>query len=184
MQCSKTAVNDQTDDDLKLFREAVADVKPLRTQAKVADKPKPKPYPHQRIADEKKVIEELAKNLSDEWLELSGDELNYCRDGVSRQIMRRLRSGRYVIEAELDLHGLRRDQAKQELVLFIRECQLKKLRCVRIIHGKGQRSPNKKPVLKIKTAGWLKQMDQILAYCTAPGTDGGTGALYVLLKRQ
>ena len=177
-------MNDSVDEDLKLFREAVADVKPLKTQSKVNDKPKPKPYPHQRIADEKKVIEELATNLSDEWQELSGDELNYARDGVSRQIMRRLRTGRYIIEAELDLHGLRRDQAKQELVWFIRECQLKTLRCVRIIHGKGQRSPNKKPVLKTKTAGWLKQMDEILAYCTAPNTDGGTGALYVLLKRR
>ena len=177
-------MNSENDDDLKLFREAVADVKPLKTQNKISEKPKPKPYPQQRIADEKKVIEELAEKLSDEWLELSGDELNYCRDGVSRQIMRRLRGGRYIIEAELDLHGLRRDQAKQELVLFIRECQLKTLRCVRIIHGKGQRSPNKQPVLKTKTAGWLKQMDEVLAYCTAPNTDGGTGALYVLLKRR
>ena len=177
-------MNDSIDDDLKLFREAVADVKPLKVQAKVNDKPKPPPYPHQRIADEEKVIEELAGHLSDEWQELSGDELNYARDGVSRQIMRRLRNGRYIIEAELDLHGLRRDQAKQELVWFIRECQLNALRCVRIIHGKGQRSPNKKPVLKTKTAGWLKQMDEILAYCTAPKTDGGTGALYVLLKKR
>ena len=176
-------MNDETDDDIKLFRDAVADVKPLKFQVKVSDRPKPQPYPSQRIADEKKVVEELAGKLSDEWQELSGDELNYRRDGVSQQIMRRLRNGRYVIEAELDLHGLRRDQAKQELVWFIRECQLKKLRCVRFIHGKGQRSPNKQPVLKTKTAGWLKQMDEILAYCTAPVTDGGTGALYVLLKR-
>ena len=177
-------MNDSLDEDIKFFRDAVADVKPLKTQVKAHDRPKPKPYPNQRIADEQKVIEELADNLSDEWQELSGDELNYCRDGISRQIMRRLRNGRYIIEAELDLHGLRRDQAKQELVWFIQQCQLKALRCVRIIHGKGQRSPNKQPVLKSKTAAWLKQMDEILAYCTAPNTDGGTGALYVLLKRR
>ena len=167
-----------------LFRSAVADVRPLKSEKSLSDKPKPKPIPNQRIADEKKVIEALSDNLSDEWQELSGDELNYARDGISRQIMRRLRTGRYIIEAELDLHGLRREQAKQELVWFIRECQVNGFRCVRIIHGKGQRSPNKQPVLKTKTASWLKQMDEILAYCTAPKTDGGTGALYVLLKRN
>lgn len=177
-------MSDNSDDDLKLFRDAVADVKPLKTQAKISGRPKPRPYPYQRVADEKKVVEQLAGELSDEWQELSGDELNYRRDGVSLQIMRRLRNGRYIIENELDLHGLRRDQAKLQLVWFIRESQLKNIRCVRIIHGKGQRSPNKQPVLKSKTAGWLKQMDEVLAYCTAPPTDGGSGALYVLLKKR
>lgn len=180
----RQAVSTGIKDDIKLFRDAVGDVKPLNTEPTVNEKPRPEPFPHQRVADDKSVIETLADEMPDEWLELSGDELNYSRDGVSRQVVRRLRGGRYVIEAELDLHGLRRDQAKQELVLFIKACRLKSVRCVRIIHGKGQRSPNKKPVLKSKTAGWLKRMDEVLAYCTAPGTDGGTGALYVLLKRR
>ena len=171
-------------DDAKLFRDAVADVRPLKTENKVSEKPRPKPYPKQHIADEQNVLEELATGISDEWIELSGDELNYARDGISRQIMRRLRTGRYIIEAELDLHGLRRDEAKRELIWFIKECSLNGFRCARIIHGKGQRSPNKQPVLKTKTANWLKQMDSVLAYCTAPKTDGGTGALYVLLKKK
>ncbi len=173
-----------SDDDAKLFRESMAGVRPLKNDNKVSEKPKPQPYPKQRIADELKVLEELSDSISDEWVELSGDELSYARNGISRQIMRRLRSGRYIIEAELDLHGLRRDEAKKELVRFIKECSLKGIRCVRIIHGKGQRSPKKQPILKTKTANWLKQMDSVLAYCTAPKTDGGTGALYVLLKKK
>jgi len=178
-----STVND-SDDDAKLFRDAVADVRPLNTENKFSDKPKPQPYPKQKIADEHNVLEELADGISDEWIELSGDELDYARNGISRQIMRRLRTGRYIVEAELDLHGLRRDEAKRELMWFIKEVTLNGLRCVRIIHGKGQRSPNKQPVLKTKTANWLKQMDSVLAYCTAPKTDGGTGALYVLLKKR
>lgn len=173
-----------SDDDAKLFRDAVADVRPLKVESKVSEKPKPQPYPKQKIADERKVLEELATDLSDEWLELSGDELSYARNGISNQIMRRLRSGRYIIEAELDLHGLRSDEAKKELVWFIKQCSFNRFRCARIIHGKGQRSPNKQPVLKTKTANWLMQMDSVLAYCTAPKTDGGTGALYVLLKKK
>jgi len=171
------------DDNTDLFRRAIAGTRILKPDSRPPDKPKPAPLPTQRFADERKVMDELRDDPGEEWQELSGDELNYARSGISQKIMHRLRKGYYKIEAELDLHGLRREQAKKELLWFMAECRVNRFRCVRIIHGKGQRSPDKIPVLKTKTAYWLKQMDDVLAYCTAPPTDGGTGALYVLLKK-
>jgi DNA-nicking Smr family endonuclease len=103
---------------------------------------------------------------------------------VQRNVFRKLRRGEYLIEQELDLHGHRVLQARETLVQFLRDARIQGHRCVRIVHGKGLRSPAKKSVLKQKVHHWLKQRDEILAFCTARSFDGGTGAIYVLLKRK
>ena len=88
------------------------------------------------------------------------------------------------IEAELDLHGLTAERAEPMLATFLAECQQQQIRCVRVIHGKGWGSRDNRPVLKSKVNYWLRQSDAVLAFCSATIEDGGTGALYILLKRQ
>lgn len=111
----------------------------------------------------------------------TGEELAYVRPGLPRQILRRLRC-QWVAQAELDLHGLNRNQARHELAAFLHECRRRGVRCVRVVHGKGMRSKNREPVLKVLVRYWLMQRDEVLAYVQARPADGGGGAVMVLLK--
>lgn len=171
-----------------LFRQAVSGsrrlhdnrVKPYRTRVK--------PIPRQRLIDEQTVLDETLQPLSLDVVIDSGvdseDEVSFARSGVQQNVMRKLRRGQYRIEAELDLHRMTSEQAHNELRDFIVQCQKQHVRCVRIIHGKGLGSQNKVPVLKSRVNSWLRQWDNILAFCSARKYDGGTGALYVLLRRK
>ena len=114
--------------------------------------------------------------------EAHGDEPNFLRPGLSRQVLRKLRSGTWVIQNQLDLHGLDRHEAREALAGFIARCVKRGVRCVRVIHGKGLGSKNREPVLKTKVKHWLAQREEVLAYCQARPVDGGSGALVVLLK--
>jgi DNA-nicking Smr family endonuclease len=114
----------------------------------------------------------------------SGEELLFSRPGIQKSVFKKLRTGKYTVEAELDLHGMFVNEARKLVSAFINDAQARGLRCVRIIHGKGLSSPNKMPVLKNKTNQWLQQMDAVLAFSSALPVDGGTGAVYVLLKRR
>jgi len=144
---------------------------------------KPQPIPFQHIADERAA---LAESLSDEFDAeslLDTDEgLSYTRTGIGSDVVKKLRKGHWVIQAQLDLHGLRRDQARDSLGEFLRRCLRNEHRCVRIIHGKGLGSVNKEPVLKNKVKNWLIQKDEVLAFSQATAADGGAGALIVLLR--
>lgn len=169
--------------DAELFRQAVADVRPLPPHGRVLhDLPPPPPIPWSRLRDERAVILESLRDPSD-WDEAaqSGEELAYVRPGLPRQILRRLRS-QWVAQAELDLHGLNRIEARHELACFLHECRRRGLRCVRVVHGKGMRSKNREPVLKVLVRHWLMQRDEVLAYVQARPADGGGGAVMVLLK--
>lgn len=145
---------------------------------------KPAPYPTQTRNDERDVLRESVSFDFDPTKHENGDELLYIRGGVQRNIVRKLRRGEYLVEQELDLHGHRVVQARETLAQFLRDARFHGRRCVRIIHGKGLRSPAKKSVLKNKIYHWLIQRDEVLAFCTARSFDGGTGAIYVLLKRK
>jgi len=112
----------------------------------------------------------------------SGEELVYLRDGLSRQLLRKLRRGHWVVEDSLDLHGLNRSQAAESVAAFLRGCTRRGVRCVRIVHGKGLGSRNREPVLKGKLRKWLPLREEVLAFCQAPATQGGGGAVLVLLK--
>jgi DNA-nicking Smr family endonuclease len=166
------------------FRKAVEDVRPLQ-RAPRADlrAPAPTGIAHQSRRDELAVLEEsLAGPVSLEDALDSGDELAYLSDGLSRQVLRRLRRGHWTIQGALDLHGLTWSQAAAAVAGFLRECSARGARCVRIVHGKGLRSPNREPVLKGKLRKWLPLRQEVLAFCQAPAAEGGAGALLVLLR--
>jgi DNA-nicking Smr family endonuclease len=162
------------------FRKAVADVKPLKRPKRVALKgPAPAPVPQQRRRDEAAALaESLEGPLSvDDALE-TGEELSYLREGMARETLRKLRRGHWSIQDGIDLHGLTRAQASAVVVEFLEQCLARGLRCVRIVHGKGL------GILKAKLRRWLPQRDEVLAYCQAPASEGGSGALLVLLKSK
>ncbi len=172
-----------SEEDIALFRQAVAGVRPLRHDRARLAFPRPWPEPRQTLEDERQV---LADSLSDHipWYDSmeSGEELVFLRNGLSRQVLKNLRRGHWVIQSEIDLHGYTSIEARQQLALFLNQCRHAGLRCVRVIHGKGLGSKNREPVLKFKTANWLMQRDEVLAFCQARAVDGGGGALIVLLK--
>jgi DNA-nicking Smr family endonuclease len=171
-------------DERDLLREALRDVLPIRIPERVRHpQRKIEPIPVQRLRAEREI---LAETLSDEsplenGLE-SGAELGFARPGVSRQALRRLRRGHWAVQGELDLHGLTVSAAREALALFLHRCLRDRWRCVRIIHGRGLRSKNGEAILKSKTAAWLTQREEVLAYCQARPADGGAGALVVLLR--
>ena len=111
-----------------------------------------------------------------------GDEPTYLRTGLALSILRDLRRGRWVIQDEIDLHGLNRDEARALLSGFLSEALKQGIRCIRVIHGKGLGSPGREAVLRKLVRGWLAQRIEILAYCQAKPQDGGEGALVVLLN--
>lgn len=167
------------------FRDAMRDVRPLKRVNRIQPPKRTQPpRALKRAADESAVVGELL-NQDPLRSELqSGEEFEYCRGGLDTKTLRRLRRGDFSIEAELDLHGQRVAPAREMLHRFIAQAVNEGIRCVRIIHGKGLRSPNKEPVLKHQTQAWLCHIDAVHAACTAPPADGGTGALYVLLRKR
>ena len=143
------------------------------------------PVARQRIPDEPATLaESLSDHISGDIGNEPGDELVYLRDGMQTQTLRKLRRGHWIMRGELDLHGHTTAEARVALVAFLRECLIEGVRCVRIVHGKGLGSKNSEPVLKTKVGNWLRQCEEVLAYCQARQIDGGSGAVVVLLKTQ
>lgn len=166
------------------FQLAMAGVQPLAAPNRVdLGGPLPAPRPQQFVADEQAALHESLHGpigLQDR-LE-GGDEPNYLRAGLAGTVLKDLRRGRWVIQEELDLHGLNRDEARHLLGSFLAECLHHGTRCVRIIHGKGHGSPQKLSILRQLVRGWLMQRIEILAFCQARPQDGGEGALIALLR--
>jgi len=180
--------DDRSDGPDDEFRRAMADVRPIghRATRRVAlPRAQPAPVARQRRRDERAVLKEaITGPVSIDNALDSGEELCYLRNGLSRQILRKLRRGHWVIEADLDLHGMNRTQTAEHLVTFLRSCGARRMRCVRVVHGKGLGSRNREPVLKHLLHKILPRRDDVLAFCQAPAAHGGGGALLVLLKQQ
>lgn len=167
-----------------LFAISVGPVVPLRPVARApATRARPHPVPRQRERDEAAV---LAESISDEFdvesLLDTDEALSFRRRGVGPEVVRKLRRGVWAIQAQLDLHGARRDEAREQLGAFLRDAVRAGLRCVRVVHGKGNGSPGREPVLKGKVRGWLVQKNEVIAFAQARAQDGGHGALIVLLR--
>jgi DNA-nicking Smr family endonuclease len=169
--------------DKDLFIRAAGAVKPLPDKRQALLKKEHKPAPilqYQR--DEIKVLKESISDEFDVSTLLETDEhLSFRRPGIGTDVTRKLRRGEWSIQRQLDLHGLRRDDAREALGLFIREAHKHGIRCIRVIHGKGLGSPGKAPVLKNRVHSWLVQKNEVLAFVQAKPADGGAGALVVLL---
>jgi len=179
----------QRSTDAETFRAAVRDVTPLAQTPSVAGLATPKPRARPRInpapvAGDLPLVEGLPADESAPAADaVSGDEaLSFQRAGVRIQVMRRLRRGFYPIDDELDLHGLSQMAARGQLAEFIARSRDRGCRCVRIIHGKGNRSGARGPVLKTAVNLWLRRLPDVMAFVSARAMDGGAGAMYVLLR--
>jgi DNA-nicking Smr family endonuclease len=167
-----------------LFVRAVGAVTTLDHAPRVSLSPEPsKPLAQQQRLDDVNVLRE---SLSDDFdvstLLDTDDELSYRSQGIGTDVTQKLRKGHWSLQGQIDLHGLRSDEAREALGQFIRDATKRGWRCVRVVHGKGLGSPGKTPVLKAKVQRWLVQKTEVLAFVQAKGSEGGAGALVVLLK--
>jgi DNA-nicking Smr family endonuclease len=178
----KSSINPSHADEAELFRSAVQDVVPARypKRASLAPKP-PRPIAKQRELDDQQVLVDSLSDPLDILIE-TGEELQFLRNGISSDVLRKLRRGKWVIQGQLDLHGMITSEARLALVNFLQRAEKVGARCIRIIHGKGLTSFNREPVLKHKVKHWLTQRDEVLAFAEARAVDGGSGAVIVLLK--
>lgn len=176
-------MNDNRDHDDLSFREAMRDVRRLRnTDKRAPSGPKPPPRARFTRADQQEVLKESLLPPTDEVALATGDELAFRRPHIPEAVLTKLRRGHYVVDAELDLHGMTAAEAKAAMREFLTEAVTRRMSCVRIIHGKGRRSGPRGPVLKNVVNQWLQRIDNIQAFGSARQVDGGSGAVYVLLR--
>ncbi|MEN5342126.1 Smr/MutS family protein [Achromobacter mucicolens] len=176
------------EDDLAAFKRSMKSVTPIRHAQRVEHKPAPEPAPARRRANALgETLNRADAGVSD------GGEIThllseggtaFVRGDVAPDTARNLRRGQWRAGAELDLHGLRVEQARHALLSFLDECQEHGIRCVRIVHGKGYNSEGLEPVLKDKARTWLVQKADVMAFSEAPEREGGAGALLVLLRQS
>jgi DNA-nicking Smr family endonuclease len=166
-----------------LFVRAVGAVKPIPVKARVLNlskRPEPRPL-QQDLDDQAALLESMSDEFDVSTLLDVDDQLSFRRPGIGTDITRKLRKGEWSLQGQLDLHGLRSDEAREALGQFVRDAKRMGWRCVRVVHGKGLGSPGKEPVLKSKVQRWLVQKNEVLAFVQAKPSDGGAGALVVLL---
>lgn len=184
LEAARLAKLKQQREEKEMFSIAVGRVSPLPSKdTSVLPKDQPPPIPVQQQLDEQRVLRET---MSDEWdtssLLDTDEALSFRRPGIGPDVVRKLRKGDWSVQAQVDLHSLRTDEAREALGSFVRESFKAGLRCVRVVHGKGLGSPGKVPVLKSKVHSWLIQKNQVLAFVQATPAQGGAGALLVLLQ--
>jgi DNA-nicking Smr family endonuclease len=167
-----------------LFADAVGHVVPLRKSMPPGPaRARPAAVARQRQRDEAAALaESIADAFDAESLLETDDALSFRRQGIGLDVVRKLRRGVWVLQDEIDLHGLRSDEARERVAGFLRDATRAGLRCVRVVHGKGHGSPGREPILKAKVKSWLAQHGDVLAFTHARPADGGHGALIVLLK--
>lgn len=174
----------QQERERRLFELTVGPVQPLPHAGRIAPRAAPvAPLPMQRLRDEASVMREALSDEFDVETLLHTDELlSYRLPGLGPEVVRKLREGRWSIQRQIDLHGLRIDEAREALGGFVRESHQLGLRCVRVVHGKGLGSPGRTPVLKGRVLRWLVQKSEVMAFVQARPAEGGAGALVVLLQ--
>ncbi len=183
-EAERLAAARQREAEANLFARAVGVVQrmPAPDQARILS-PAPAPVATQRQKDEEAVLRDALSDGFDVSSLLDTDEaLSFRRPGIGIDVTQKLRKGGWSIQREIDLHGLRSDEARVALAEFIRNAHRQGLRCLRVVHGKGLGSPGKTPVLKSKVHSWLIQKNQVMAFVQAKPAEGGAGALLVLLK--
>ncbi len=166
--------------DSQLFFDAIGKVTLINSDKhSIVPTKKPKPYPQKKSP---LITDKLTRTQIDIVTTLQAeDTLSYTASGLQKNILKKMRRGQFGLDAELDLHGLTSTEARRELIKFLHFCEQDGYRCVRIIHGKGYRSDNLLPVLKNDLNIWLRQHQEVQAFCSATQKDGGAGAVIVLL---
>jgi DNA-nicking Smr family endonuclease len=173
---------DEETEDARLFREAVRGVRPLRAHPPPPRKPRVRPRAQFTRADRAAVLRESLDPHGADPEQLTGEALAFHRPQIPAAVLRRLRRGDYGVQREIDLHGMTVAEAKPALREFLISALEQRVRCVRIVHGKGLRSGHRGPVLKGAVSTVLRRTGAVLAYVSARPVDGGTGAIYVLLS--
>ena len=168
----------------RVFLDALDGVKPLVVAARVSPPKIPvEPRAAQFERDERAALwQTLSDDMDIERLLDTDAALSYRRPGIGEDVTRKLRKGFWVVQDQIDLHGLRVEQAREAIANFFLQADKRSLRCLRIIHGKGLGSINREPILKEKVLRWLVQREEVIAFCQARPNDGGAGALIVLLN--
>ncbi|MGR8940551.1 MAG: Smr/MutS family protein [Gammaproteobacteria bacterium] len=171
----------QDSEDSELFRLAIGKVRAIKNdKVRLSGAEKPKPYPKSRPAEiENRLAEHHDYDLDNVSIE---DRLSHIAPGLQKKVLAKMRKGHFGLDAEIDLHGLTREEAKRRLLVFLHRAVIDGCRCVLIIHGKGYRSQDNHPVLKNNLNLWLRQHQDVLAFCSAKPRDGGAGAVLVLLR--
>jgi len=182
-------VADQDDnnpsDDSGLFRRLMAGARPIDLDKRAPDyRPKPLPKARFRRVDEQSVLAESLEGDIDEIETGAGEALRFNRPSVGKRTMRKLARGNYSVQGEIDLHGLTVPEAKDALRGFIKESGFRGHTCVRVVHGKGLGSGQRGPILKTKVNNWLRRWNEVLAFVSTRQVHGGTGAVYVLLRKD
>ncbi|PCJ32125.1 MAG: DNA mismatch repair protein MutS [Gammaproteobacteria bacterium] len=182
MKKPSDAITDMND--MALFRQEMDEVKPIKQDGFIPKVAAPEPIAKFKLQRDTPAIDSVYSEEFEPRTIGNEESLSFRRSGIQQRLFGQLRRGELSLEAELDLHGMTIAIAHQQLAEFIYDCRQDRLRCVRIIHGKGWGSKGNKPVLKTKLNSWLQQEDNVLAFCSTPIEDGGTGAVYVLLRRK
>jgi len=167
-----------SEEDSRLFRETVGNVSPVASDRVQPEKSKRSPAVRRRPHD----ADWSDTSPTELPLLATGDVMSSTAPGLQKRVLRRLRSGGFGMDVELDLHGLTVNEAKRRLAGFLHTCLADGLRCLHLIHGKGYRSEGDYPILKNHINLWLRQHPDVLAFCTAKPSEGGTGAIYILLR--
>jgi DNA-nicking Smr family endonuclease len=170
-------------DDAALFRAAIGDVRVLTPPPETPTAPRPRPEPRQREIDE---AEALRNSQRDPFVAsiTPFDPIEYLQPGLSPKLLRELKRGHYSVQDEIDLHGMTAQVAENVLRGFLHECRRHDRLCVRVVHGKGRLSPDEMPVLKALCDGLLRRRADVLAFASARASEGGAGAVIVLLSRR
>jgi DNA-nicking Smr family endonuclease len=171
------------DDDSGLFRRLMSDARPLDHDAIEPSRHRAIPSARFSRRDEREALRESLRADVESTEFESGQSLSFARPSVGRRTFRKLARGNFSVQSEVDLHGLTVPKAKMVLADFIDDSVDRGHRCVRVIHGKGLGSGNRGPIIKRKVDHWLRKWNAVLAFVSARQVDGGTGAVYVLLKK-
>jgi DNA-nicking Smr family endonuclease len=167
--------------DAMLFHRAAGKVRRIETDRVSHEPGRPRPLPRERSEAETSVADMMPDSP---FGNSTQGALFFTRPGVQRKVIRKLRRGQFRIEDQLDLHGMTVSKAADALAAFLGECAKRQRRCVCIIHGKGLGSSGRRAVIKQSVDRWLRLRNEVVAFCSAQPGDGGTGAIYVLLKRR
>lgn len=170
-----------TPEDIDLFRQTIGKIHAVKSdKVLLTEGNQPKPYPKsQAVNVEEHLISAAEFNVEKVGIE---DSLSYMAPGLQHNALKKLRKGQFGLDAEIDLHGLNSNEAKRQLLHFLHDSVEQGCRCVHIVHGKGYRSADNHPVLKNNLNLWLRQHQDVQAFCSTPPKDGGTGAVFVLLQ--